>query len=252
MRNQLAGLHTRQARHAARNRWIQWVSRNGLVLLLAFSLVVVVLPWFAPVFMDWGWDAAGHVIYRLYSFLCHQLPQRSFFLFGEQSSYSLQELQEVGVNTSDVLELRAFVGTPAMGYKVAWSDRMVSLYSSIPLAGLMLKVLQKRIRPLPLWGLALLCLPIIVDGMSHLISDLQGVDQGFRAANAWLVSLTGGVFPESFYAGAAVGSFNSWMRLISGVLFGVGLAWYVLPAIDTSFSAASAARGAKPAGEGNR
>lgn len=217
---------------SALNRWGRWMSRNTFLMLLVFFTMLVVLPWFAPLFMKWGWNTAGHVIYRIYSFICHQLPQRSFFLFGPQISYSLEQLQEVGVNTFDMLELRSFIGTPAMGYKVAWSDRMVSLYSSLPLAGLMFKALRKRTPRLPLWGLVLLALPMVVDGTSHLISDMAGIGQGFRAANSWLVSLTGGIFSDSFYAGAATGSFNSWMRLITGALFGIGLVWFSFPLLD--------------------
>jgi uncharacterized membrane protein len=196
------------------DRLAHWISRNSFFLLLMFFIVLVALPWFAPLFMKWGWDAAGHAIYRIYSLLCHQLPQRSFFLFGPQVSYSLEQLKEVGVNTFDMLELRSFIGTPAMGYKVAWSDRMVSLYSSLPLAGLMFKALRKRTPRLPFWGLILLTLPMVIDGASHFVSDIAGIGQGFRAANSWLVSLTGGIFSDSFYAGAAMGSFNSWMRFL--------------------------------------
>jgi len=31
--------------------------------------------------MNIGWDKAGKAIYFIYSFFCHQLPERSFFLF---------------------------------------------------------------------------------------------------------------------------------------------------------------------------
>ena len=59
--------------------------------------------------------------------------------------------------------------------------------------------------------------------------------QGFRYNNAWLATLTGNLFPKSFYEGTALGSFNSWMRLISGLLFGLGVVWLAYPHIDVSF-----------------
>ncbi len=51
-------------------------------------------------------------------------------------------------------------------------------------------------------------------------------------SNAWLSILTRNTFFPSFYAGDAVGSFNSWMRLITGILFGIGLVWFGLPYIE--------------------
>jgi len=126
----------------------------------------------------------------------------------------------------DPAVLRQFIGTPDMGWKVAWSDRMVSMYTTIPLSALLYAAPHrgKRLRPLPLWGFALLALPLVIDGGTHMISDLAGIGQGFRYTNDWLAALTGNVFPQTFYAGDALGSFNSWMRLITGVLFGLGTA----------------------------
>jgi uncharacterized membrane protein len=191
--------------------------------------VLVALPWLAPAFMRTGWEEAGRAIYSVYSFLCHQLPQRSFFLFGERLTYSLPEIQAAWQTTSDPLILRQFIGTQEMGYKVAWSDRMVSLYTSIPLAAVIWWPLRKRLRALPLWGFALLTLPVILDGGSHMVSDLSGIGAGFRATNAWLTQLTSNALPIEFYAGDAWGSFNSIMRLITGALFGLGFVWAAFP-----------------------
>jgi uncharacterized membrane protein len=200
------------------------------------SAVLVGLPWLAPVLMRLGWTDAGRAIYAAYSFLCHQLPQRSFFLFGERLSYSLPEIQSAWQATNDPWVLRQFVGTLEMGFKVAWSDRMVSLYTSIPLAALLWWPLRKRVRALPLWGLLLLGLPIVVDGASHMVSDLAGIGAGFRDSNLWLATLTGSRLPASFYAGDAWGSFNSLMRLITGVLFGAGVVLAVFPRLYADFS----------------
>jgi hypothetical protein len=78
---------------------------------------------------------------------------------------------------------------------------------------------------------------MLVDGVSHTISDLSGLDQGFRFTNTWLANLTQNAFPAWFYHGDAVGSFNSWMRLITGALFGMGVAWFIFPIFDRHFSA---------------
>lgn len=195
------------------------------------------LPFLAPVFMQVGWSGLGKGIYLIYSFLCHQLPQRSFFLFGPQASYSLAELHSAGVNTSDLILLRQFIGSPEMGWKVAWSDRMVSMYTSILLFGFAWRLLKSRIPKLPWWGFVLFLLPMAIDGTSHFVSDLAGMGQGFRDSNAWLAALTNQAFAPSFYIGDALGSFNSWIRLITGVLFGLGIVWFGFPYVDEAFLA---------------
>lgn len=218
------------------NRAIYAVGRHWFAGLSALLLLWVGLPWLAPVFMKIGWEAPAEVLYFIYSFQCHQLPQRSFFLFGEKAMYSLEEIQTVWPAGNDPLALREFVGTPRMGFKVAWSDRMVSAYGSIPLAALLWWPLRRRLRPLSILGFALLALPMAVDGSTHLIGDLAGIGQGFRYTNQWLADLTGHALPPSFYAGNALGSFNSWMRLITGTLFGIGLVWFAFPHLAGNFS----------------
>jgi len=194
------------------------------------------LPFLAPVFMHFGRDGAAKVIYFIYSWLCHQLPERSFFLFGSRFTYSLVEVQNAWQNTISPQILRQFIGNPDMGWKVAWSDRMVSMYSSLWLFGLFWWFVRRRLKPLPWWGLALFLLPMVMDGTSHFFSDLAGIGQGFRDGNMWLVVLTGHIFPESFYSGDAWGSFNSLMRLLTGILFGLGIVWYTYPYLDKAFS----------------
>lgn len=213
----------------ALNRSAYRFSRSWIVWFLALTGLWVILPWLGPVFMHLGWEVPAQAIYWLYSFQCHQLPQRSFFLYGPQSMISLDRIQSLWQNTIDPRVLRQFIGNAEVGFKVAWSDRMVSAYSSIPLATAVWWPLRKRLRALPLWGFALFSLPIFVDGLSHLISDVPGIEQGFRYANSWLAALTGNRLPVTFYAGNALGSFNSWMRLITGVLFGAGAVWFAVP-----------------------
>src|SRR3990170_2742150 len=162
------------------NRAAYVVSRSWFLWFLLATGLWVGLPWLAPVFMKLGWVGTAKAIYLVYSFQCHQLPQRSFFLFGPKPMYSLAEIQSAWRTTLDPVILRQFVGSPAMGYKVAWSDRMVSLYTSIPLGALVWWLLRRRLRPLPLMWLAVLAFPIAIDGGTHLLSDLAGIGQGFR------------------------------------------------------------------------
>lgn len=214
------------------------VSRVPLWFML-FGVVAglyVILPFLAPAFMAIGWSSGGKAIYLIYSLLCHQLPERSFFLFGSKFTYSLPEIQAAWQNTINPLILRQFIGNPEMGWKVAWSDRMVSMFTSIWIFGLIWYPYRRRLPKLPLWGLALFLLPMALDGTSHLISDFWGIGQGFRDSNLWLAIFTNHAFPLTFYMGDAWGSFNSLMRLLSGILFGMGIVWFGFPFVNDSFS----------------
>ena len=207
----------------------QWLSSHWFELFLVVYGAWVFLPFLAPVFMQLGWNLAGNAIYFTYSFFCHQLPERSFFLFGQQAMYSLPEIQAAWQNTVDPFILRKFIGNDVMGWKIAWSDRMISFYTSVWLFALVWFPFRRKVKPLSWWGLILLLLPIAFDGGTHAISDLAGIGQGFRETNQWLAVLTNQAFPASFYAGDALGSFNSWVRLLTGPLAGLAIVWLAFP-----------------------
>ena len=213
-----------------------WFSRHWFLLFAAIYGLWVWLPFLAPILMHAGWSPAGRAIYFIYSFFCHQLPERSFFLFGRMPMYSLAAIQAAGQHSLNPFVLRQFVGDPSMGWKVAWSDRMISFYTSIWLFAVLWWIFGRRSRPLRWWGLILLLLPILLDGGTHGISDLAGIGSGFRDTNQWLAGLTSNALSASFYAGDALGSFNSWMRLVTGILAGLGIAWFVFPWLEASFA----------------
>ncbi|MER3513536.1 MAG: hypothetical protein C4310_03350 [Chloroflexota bacterium] len=217
------------------NRVVLSLSRHWLWAFLFVWGLYVWLPWLAPIFKEAGLETPARVIYAIYSTQCHQLPQRSFFLFGPQPMWSLEQIRAVWPAGNDPLRLREFVGNAEMGYKVAWSDRMVSLYTSIWFGAVVFGLLRGRVRPLRWPWFVLLVLPLALDGTSHFISDLAGIGQGFRDSNAWLAALTNNTLPAWFYAGDALGSFNSWMRLITGVLTGLGVVWFAFPYADQYF-----------------
>ncbi len=218
------------------DQFVLWFSRHWILMVSLLLGLYVLTPILAPAFMAVGITAPGKAIYWVYSFLCHQLPERSYFLFGPKISYTLSEIQAVGQDTNNIFLLRQFIGNAQMGWKVAWSDRMVSMFTSLWLFGIIWGAVKKKIKPLPWWGLVLLLLPMAIDGTTHLFSDLAGIGQGFRDLNAWLATITRHAFPAVFYAGDAWGSFNAWMRLITGVLFGLGIVWFGFPYLDEAFT----------------
>jgi uncharacterized membrane protein len=186
--------------------------------------------------MHIGWNGAGRTLYFIYSFFCHQLPERSYFLFGQKTMYSLPEIQSAWQNTLNPLVLRQFIGNTTMGWKVAWSDRMISFYGGVWGFAALWSPFRRRIKALPWWGFVLLLLPIALDGGTHMLSDLAGIGQGFRYANQWLAIWTNHVLPASFYTGDALGSFNSWMRIITGLLAGLGIVWFAFPHLEETFA----------------
>jgi len=213
-----------------------FLNRKWWVIFLSIYGVFVFLPFAAPVFMHWNMDGVGRAIYLMYSFLCHQLPERSLFFFGTNWMYSLNEIGAVWQNTDNPLVLRQFIGNSEMGWKVAWSDRMISMYGGIWLAGLIWGLLPRQSRKISIWIFVLFTLPMALDGGTHLLSDLNGLANGFRYTNEWLAILTNHNLTASFYQGDALGSFNSWMRWATGLLFSLGLVWWAFPYVDENFN----------------
>ena len=211
-----------------------WISDHWFETFLLIYGLWVFIPWLAPVFMKLGWNSVGNVVYFIYSLFCHQLPERSFFFFGEKRMYSISEIQVVWQNTINPMALRKFIGNEAMGWKIAWSDRMISFYTSVWFFAALWWPFRKKIKPVSWWAFGLLLLPIALDGGSHAISDLAGIGQGFRDTNQWLAILTDHSLPMSFYYGDALGSFNSWARWITGLLAGLGITWLAFPYIFQS------------------
>lgn len=209
----------------------QWIGTHGIESFLIVYGIWVFLPYFAPLFMQIGWTGAGKAIYFIYSFFCHQLPERSFFWFGEKTMYSLSEIQTAWQDTINPMILRQFIGNETMGWKIAWSDRMISLYTSVWLFAAIWYPFRRKIKPISWWGFILLLIPITIDGGTHMISDFAGIGQGFRDTNQWLAALTNNALPVTFYAGDALGSFNSIMRFITGILAGLGIVWIAFPYI---------------------
>ncbi len=211
-----------------------WISDHWFGIFLGIYGAWVFTPWLAPVFMQLGWTNAGRVVYFIYSFFCHQLPERSFFFFGEKTMYSLKEIEAAWQNTINPFILRGFIGNSSMGWKVAWSDRMVSFYTSVWFFAVLWWPFRRKIKPISWWTFTLLLLPIAIDGITHAISDLAGIGWGFRDSNQWLAVLTNHSLPMEFYVGDALGSFNSWARLITGILAGLGITWLAFPYIFQS------------------
>jgi uncharacterized membrane protein len=141
----------------------QWGLRHWLLIINTGAMVYAGLPWLSPLAKAAGHPLVGELLFRLYTPLCHQLPERSFFICGHQ---------------------------------VAFCHRCAAMYTAIALAGLVFALMRKRIRPATLKAGGLLLLPILLDGGTHMLDDVFGL--GFRGGgdaigtlNFWLRMVTG-------------------------------------------------------------
>jgi uncharacterized membrane protein len=216
-------------------RGVLWLFERWDILILVAIFVFWFLPFLAPIFMHLGWEFPARLIYTIYSTECHLMAQRSFFLFGKQPMYNIVELPVAitGDSTTDMLALRAFVGNSELGWKVAQCNRSTFMYGAALISGIILSRMMRRrhyVRPLRISIGVLLMMPLVIDGMSHVMSEISGgLVEGFRYRNEWLQNLTSHALPTWFYIGDTLGSFNFLVRFISAILFGVAFAWIAFP-----------------------
>jgi uncharacterized membrane protein len=164
---------------------VQWGLRHWLLLVNSGAILYAGLPWLSPLAKASGHPLIGEFLFRIYTPLCHQLPERSFFVCGHQ---------------------------------VGFCHRCVAMYSSIVAAGLLFGLLRRRIRPASLKIGGLLLLPILIDGLTHMVDDLSGL--GFRGG------------------GDAIGTLNFWLRMITGALVGIAMLLAVYPRVERDLGAA--------------
>src|SRR5215216_2568191 len=213
------------------DRFMYWMSRHYLALLNTFMFLYFGLAMLAPVLMKVGATLPATVLYTIYKPLCHQFGFRSFFLFGEQTYYPLKEAGISNVQTFDQvtgikdlhnptapsrLQARQFTGNDVVGYKMALCERDIAIYSAIFLFSVVYAVTKRRIKPLHwIWWVLIGMGPIGLDGFSQLFSQM---DWSFLAA----------ILPyrES----------TPFLRLFTGVLFGLATAWFAYPYMEESFS----------------
>jgi uncharacterized membrane protein len=201
------------------DRVVMWLSRHWLACINAVVAMYVGLPFLAPVMIKSGHPFAAQVVYTVYAPLCHQLPQRSYFLFGEKPTYSLQELADrVGEENLALYPWpRLFNGNAQVGYKVALCERDVAIYGALFLSGVAFSLVRSRAKPLPFWTYILIgIIPMGLDGGSQFISYLlQSLIPGV------------GIVPRE----------STWLlRTVTGGLFGWATAWLAFPNLQAAFA----------------
>jgi uncharacterized membrane protein len=187
------------------DRRIYGLAKHWLALFNILMGFYVLLPLLAPTLMAGGAPQAGRLIYVVYKPACHQLPERSFYLFGPQITYTLDELQSLGLlsEDDDIFIRQRFVGAPGIGYKMALCQRDIALYGGMLVAGLLFGLVRKRLRPLKLWVFGLCLLPMAVDGVTQML-----------------------LFRESTWP----------LRVLTGGLVGVASVWLLYPHLESAFA----------------
>ena len=172
---------------AAANNLVIGMARHWLAIFNTVWAIYLFTPFLAPIFMHIGWEAPATVIYAIYSVLCHQLPDHSYFLFGPSLVPQTPELIAGGMQVTDSLLIeRSFIGNAEIGWKVALCQRDVAIYAGVLAAGLSYALVRHRTKPLPFKVFVLLAIPIAIDGGSQLI--------GLRESNWVLRTVTGAMF----------------------------------------------------------
>jgi uncharacterized membrane protein len=128
------------------HHWL-WMGNASLIVFAA-------LPILAPIFAALGANTISVLIFQVYSITCHQMPSRSYFLFGHQMAYC---------------------------------ERNTAIYGAMAGCGLAYVWLRHRdLRPLPVGWYLILILPMAIDGFTQLF-DL-------RESTWFLRGLTGALF----------------------------------------------------------
>lgn len=154
----------------ALDRGIYRIARRWLVLvnsaLAAYALAMLA----APLLVAAGYGREARPIYSFAGLFCHQRPNRTFTLYG---------------------------------HKMACCQRCFAIYGTLALAGLCFALLRGRVRTSKPVELALLALPVAIDG-------------GAQAIGLWHST------PAS--------------RVATGALLGVAMAWWLMPYLQHGFT----------------
>ena len=207
--------------------------RHWLLAFNVMSGLFIGLTAVAPLLMALGLGRPARLLYMAYALNCHQLPQRSYFLFGPHGidTYSLEQVLAWG---GDPAHLRSFVGNAEIGFKMAMAHRTTAIFGALFVAGLAYALLRRRSPVLPLKWYPVLLAPMAMDGLSHMLSEITGL--GFRATNAWAAWLTGGALDPAFFTGTGIGSLNWLLRTLTGTLVGLATVWLLYPMLDKAFA----------------
>jgi len=178
---------------------MHWVAAHWLLMANVAIALYVGVPVLAPVLAHSGYERAANMIHLIFKPLCHQLPERSFFLYGRQIAYSYQELSQM---LGGLVPSR-YQGGQGVGFKVAVCQRCVAIYLTMLVAGLSFAWARGRLKALSVKQFVATVLPIAIDGLGQL----------------------SGLWTSTW-----------WSRVLTGGLFGLGCFWLTYPHLERGMS----------------
>jgi uncharacterized membrane protein len=118
----------------------------------------------------------------------------------------------LGLDPYDVEQGFRFRGNETAGYKLALCQRDIAIYGALLLFGLIFSITNRRIPPLPIAAWVILgILPIGLDGLSQMVSQLP-----------WKL--------------IPVRESTPLLRSITGALFGFSTAWFSYPVVEQAMA----------------
>ena len=175
--------------------FMRWFGTHWLALANVAVALYVGLPVLAPVLMQAGHERLAGAIYLVFRPLCHQMPERSYFIFGDRLVYSYETLSAL----LGGLVPQRWVGAAEIGYKVAVCQRCAAIFGFMLFGGLLFATVRHTLKPLSLKGFGALLVPMAIDGLGQLF-------------HLWS---------------------SSWVsRTLTGGLFGLALIWLTYPYLE--------------------
>lgn len=145
-----------------------------------------------------GFAGVSKVLYFMLGFLCHQMPQRSFFLFGEKFMYSQEELlKTLSWGQTFTLDIKTrFTCSPEYGCKFGVCSRCTGIYTGLFTGMVGAGVVRKTKIPKPIFLIALI--PMAIDGTTQFIAAILNPGHPFYESNNQLRFVTGFLFGLGF------------------------------------------------------
>jgi uncharacterized membrane protein len=117
------------------DRAIYRIARRWLLIFNVVAFSLASLPFIIPFLASQGYTTAASWLHMTFGLMCHQMPERSFTLFGEQ---------------------------------MALCHRMTAIYVASFVAGVGFALVRNRLSPIGFFGLFLLSTPMAIDGFTQL------------------------------------------------------------------------------------
>jgi uncharacterized membrane protein len=124
------------------DRHIYRFSRHWLLAFNIVALFLATMPFIIPFIASQGYTGVASWLHTTFGLMCHQMPERSFTLFGEQ---------------------------------MALCHRMTSIYVASFIGGVTYAAVRDRLPPLSFKMLLLFSVPMAIDGFTQLFGLRESV-----------------------------------------------------------------------------